>query len=107
MKTIAQQLNIKDFPFVIKDNNGKETYSEDSTGFWIKREFDSNGKQTYLEDSNGYWSKREYDKNGKETYHEDSYGLIKDNRSTELTLQEIADKFGMDVKNLKIKDLKI
>ena len=32
MKTIAQQLNIKDFPFRIKDNNGNETYYENSDG---------------------------------------------------------------------------
>ena len=125
MKTIAQQLDIKDFPFVIKDKNGKvtyyedsggfwskreydkngkETYYEDSTGFWIKREFNKNGKETYYKDSGGYWRKYEYDKNGNRTYSEDSDGLIKDNRSTELTLQEIADKFGIDVKNLRIKD---
>ena len=53
MKTIAQQLEIKDFPFEIKDKNGKQIYYEDSTGFWIKREFDSNGNKIYYEDSDG------------------------------------------------------
>lgn len=61
MKTIAQQLNIKDFPFRIKDKNGNEIYYKNSEGFW---------------------GKREYDKNGKETYYEDSYGTIVDNRPT-------------------------
>jgi len=83
MKTIAQQLNIKDFPFIIKDKNGK---------------------QTYYENSKGYWRKYEYDKEGNEIYYENSDGIIEDNRSTELTLQEIADKLGMDVKKLKIKE---
>jgi len=83
MKTIAQQLNVKDFPFIIKDDNGKRTYYEDSTGYWIKRE---------------------YDKEGNEIYYENSDGIIEDNRSTELTLNEIADKLRMDVKNLKIKE---
>ena len=32
MKTIAQQLNIKEFPFEIKDKNGKEIYYENSYG---------------------------------------------------------------------------
>ena len=104
MKTIAQQLNIKDFPFVIKDNNGKGTYYEDSTGFWFKQKFDSNSKRTYYETSTGYWIKREYDKNGKEIYYENSEGVIEDNRSTELTLNEIADKLRIAVKNLKIKE---
>ena len=32
MKTIAQQLNITDFPFIIKDTNGNEIYLENSIG---------------------------------------------------------------------------
>ena len=104
MKTIAQQLNIKDFPFIIKDKNGNRTYYEDSGGFWIKREYDKNGNQTYYEDSTGAWFKREYSEGGNEIYFENSDGIIEDNRSTELTLQEIADKLGIDVKNLRIKE---
>ena len=53
MKTIAQQLNIKEFPFEIKDKNGKEIYSEDSNGDWCKREYDPNGKLIYSEYSDG------------------------------------------------------
>ena len=36
MKTIAQQLNVKDFPFTIRDKNGNVIYIEYSTGFRIK-----------------------------------------------------------------------
>ena len=57
-KTIAQQLNVTDFPFRI---NNKE------------------GEEIYYEDSDGYWWKREYDLSGSEIYYEDSSGLIKDN----------------------------
>ena len=32
MKTIAQQLNITEFPFIITDKNGKEIYFENSNG---------------------------------------------------------------------------
>ena len=32
-KTIAQQLNIKDFPFEIKDKNGNRIYLENSDGY--------------------------------------------------------------------------
>ena len=78
--TIAQQLKIKDFPFVIKDKNGKEIYFEDSNGYWSKREYDANGNQIYWENSNGSWSKREYDSNRIRIYFEDFYGVIKDNR---------------------------
>ncbi len=57
--TIAQQLGIKDFPFVIKDKNGRVIY---------------------YERSDGYWSKREYDDNGDVIYWENSHGIIEDNR---------------------------
>lgn len=81
--TIAQQLNVKDFPFVIRNHKGKEIY---------------------FEKFNGYWSKKEYDSNGMEIYFENSDGYIIDNRpKTELTLDEIAAKFNIPVSQLKIK----
>ena len=101
MKTIAQQLNIKDFPFTIKDKNGKQIYYENSNEYWdkseydsngnkiyfehsngfcCKREFDSNGNEIYYENSNEYWDKSEYDSNGNKIYFENSYGYIRDNR---------------------------
>ncbi len=80
MKTIAQQLNVKDFPFTIKDKNGNELYYENSNGSWIKREYDSNGNQIYYENSDGDWSKNEYDSNGNEIYFESSDGLVIDRR---------------------------
>ena len=80
MKTIAEQLNVKDFPFSIRDANGNLIYFEESDKRWAKYEHDSEGNVIYLENSNGYWSKREYDINNKEIYYEDSEGLILDNR---------------------------
>jgi hypothetical protein len=74
MKTIAQQLNVKEFPFDIKDSRGKRIYFENSNGFWWKREHGSNGKQIHHKDSKGFWWKREYDSNGKEIYYENSTG---------------------------------
>jgi hypothetical protein len=83
MKTIAQQLNIKEFPFEINDSNGNQIYHENSAGYWYKREYDSNGN---------------------EIYYEDSDGKITDNRpKTELTLDQIAEKFNIPVEQLKIK----
>jgi len=125
--TIAQQLKIKDFPFTIKDKNGKEIYHEDSDGSWRKWERDANGKEIYCEHSHciwwkserdangiqiyceystGFWWKWEIDANGKEIYYEDSKGVIRDNRpkQVELTLEHIADKLGINVGQLKIKD---
>ena len=51
--TIAQQLGVKEFPFVIYDNRLDKLYYEDRTGYWCKREFDDDGNQIYYEDSNG------------------------------------------------------
>jgi len=72
--TIAKQLKIKEFPFEIKDANGKRIYYENSAGFWEKREYDANGECIYYEDSAGFWEKREYDANGERIYAEDSAG---------------------------------
>ena len=80
MKTIAQQLNVKEFPFTIKDKNGNEIYWEDSDGYWRKYEYDSNGNPIYFEYTDEYWSKWEYDSNGNVIYYESSEGYIEDNR---------------------------
>jgi hypothetical protein len=106
-ETIAQFLKVQKFPFTIKDENGNEIYYEDSNGYWEKREYDLNGKEIYWEDSTEAWVKREFDLNGKEIYFENSNGIVRDNRPklvVEMTLQEIADKLGMDVKSIRIKE---
>ena len=104
MKTIAQQLNIKEFPFEIKDSHGNMVYWERSTGGWEKWEYDSSN-MVYWENSTGGWEKWEYDSNSNMVYWENSDGRIIDNRpkKVELTMDEIADKFGINVSQLKIK----
>jgi hypothetical protein len=79
MKTIAQQLNIKEFPFEIKDKNGYVLYAEYSTGDWYKCELDEEGN---------------------ERYYEDSGGEIIDNRVKEMTISEI--EKALNINNLKI-----
>jgi hypothetical protein len=80
MKTIAQQLNIKEFPFTIKDKSGKVIYYEHSDGYWWKREYDSNGNKIYHEAYTGHWWKKEYDSNGNKICSTGSNGEIVDNR---------------------------
>lgn len=81
--TIAQQLNIKEFPFTIKDSNSNEIYYENSNGYWIKYEYDFNDNRIYFEDS---------------------YGTIIESKPkiNELTLEEIANKFEIE-NSLRIK----
>jgi hypothetical protein len=124
MKTIAQELKIKDFPFEIKDKNNNEIYYETSdgdwekrefdannniiyyetsNGYWVKREYDSNNNKIYYENPDGFWEKREFDKNNNEIYYEDSNGYIIDNRpksTPEFTMEELVAKLGY---NFKIK----
>jgi hypothetical protein len=100
MKTIAKQLKIKDFPFVIKDKDGKEIYQETSTGYWAKSEYDAHGNEIYQETSTGYWSKREYDAHGKEIYYEASDGIITDKRPKRVEFTT-ADKLAIAVKALE------
>ena len=40
------------------------------------RKLDENGKEIYYEESSGYWEKSEYDGNGNKIYYEDSDGDI-------------------------------
>jgi len=119
-KTIAQELNITDFPFEIRDKrgniiykevengfwekweydeSGNKIYFENSDGFWVKREWDSNGKEIYYENSNGLWVKREWDSNGKQIYYENLRGEIRDNHpkpepepTPNITLQHCLDR---------------
>ena len=87
--TIAQQLKVTEFPFYINDKDGKSIYYEDSTGFWMKREYDSNGNQTSFKNSNGAWRKFEFDSNDNLIYDEDSTGYISDNRPKQKELPNL------------------
>ena len=78
--TIAKQLNVKEFPFFIRNSKGQEIYSENSNGFWYKREYDSDSNHIYAENCDGYWIKYEYDSNGNRIYYENSNGTIYDGR---------------------------
>lgn len=116
MKTIAQQLNVKDFPFIIKDSQDNRIYYEDSDGYWEKSSFDSQSNRIYFEDSDcfwekcifdsqgnliysedsaGFWTKRKYDSFGNQIYYENSKGFIEDNRNIpEYTMDELVEKIG-------------
>lgn len=79
MKTIAEQLNIREFPFEIFDKKGNKIYYENSLGLWEKREYDSKGNEIYFEDSDG--------------------GVIDNRTIPEYTMEQLVEKLG----NFKIK----
>jgi hypothetical protein len=82
-ETIAQFLKVTDFPFTIKDKNGNTIYQENSNNWWCKWEYDSNDNQIYYETSDGT--------------------IVNNRPKVELTLDEIANKLGINVSQLKIK----
>jgi hypothetical protein len=102
-QTIAQQLNIKEFPFIITDKNENEIYWEDSNGFWVKKEFDSDENLIYFEDSDGYWIKRMYDSDGNLIYDENSYGYIIDDRPKSTCEGKVVE---IDGKKYELKEVK-
>ena len=84
--------------FEVYDEKGNRIYSEDSNGYWFKRDYDEKGNPIYYEDSNGYWDKSEYNEKGKRIYFEDSDGEIIDERVKELTTEEIEKLLGYKIK---------
>jgi hypothetical protein len=76
MKTIAEQLSVTDFPFIIADKNDLVIYVEHSNRFWERHKYDSNGNEKYFEDSDGYYCEREFDSDGNVTYYKNSDGFI-------------------------------
>ena len=102
MKTIAEQLNVKEFPLKIHDSNGNEIYYEDSNGYWVKREYNSSNNRIYSENSDRYWIKREFDSNNNEVYYENSKGRIRDSRVIpEYTMDELQIMLGKKFKIVK------
>ena len=82
--TIAQQLGVKDYPFIIKDSRGNQIYIESITGYWHKSRYDLKNNEIYFEDSSGFWRASEFI-NSERVYYENSEGEIIDNRPKPIT----------------------
>jgi hypothetical protein len=67
--TIAQQLNITEFPFTIKDDNGRRIYHENRNGDWTKWVYDQYGNEIYYENSNGYVLDNRHENNQPEKWY--------------------------------------
>ncbi len=102
MKTIAEQMNIKnvkDFPFFMYDVNGNKIYTEYLDHSWNQYKYDENNHIIYYESSSGYWYQNEFDEDGNEIYYENSDGEILDNRPVkEVSMVEVEEAFGCTVK---------
>ena len=80
MKTIAQHLKIKEFPFIIRDENGNTIYQENEVNVHFRFEYDSRGNEIYFEHMDGYWRKTEYDQYNNVITKIDRNGIIIDNK---------------------------
>ena len=80
MKTIAQQLNIKEFPFIIYDKNGNKIYQENEVNVHFRCEYDSRGNEILYEHMCGYWRRTEYDQHNNVITKIDRNGIILDNK---------------------------
>ena len=102
------------YPHITTDSKGNEIHYKGPTGFEYWREFDERDNKIYYKSSNGteYW--QEYDErdnlihykslNGYEYWYDSEGNKIPNpNNTTELTLEQIAEKFNVKVENIKIK----
>ena len=97
------------------DSEGNEIHFKNSDGYECWNEYDSEGNEIHFKDSDGYEYWYEYDSEGNEIHFKDTYGLeswqdsegneIEDpSKVKEVTIKEIAKKFGVSVESLRIKD---
>jgi len=70
-----QPIRVLGVLYVIYDEYGYVIYSENSNGYWYKKEYDENRNVIYYEDSSGEWEKYQYDENNNLIYFEESYGF--------------------------------
>ena len=94
--TKAQELGIKQFPYVEKTNNGLDTYLEHKDGFWYKYEHNENGDIIYYEDSNGLIT----DKRPKQNINNASHNALEDYKLI-FALKDIALKSHFPISTLK------
>jgi|694.fasta_scaffold36856_13 YD repeat-containing protein len=96
------------------DENSNRIHYKDSDGSESWYEYDENNNLIHYKNSDGFEFWKEYDENNNLIHRKDSFGseawfdskgnrISNPNLVTEVTLKDIAEKFGVDVKSLKIK----
>lgn len=102
------------YPLITKDSKGNVVHRKDSDGYESWYEYDENNNEIHYKNTNGYEVWYEYDENNNIIHTKNSFGseawydsrgnrISNPNLVTEVTLEDIAKKFGVDVKSLKIK----
>jgi len=103
-KTIAQELNITQFPFEIRDSKGNLIYYERKDGYWARWKRNDYGSTIFYENSDNFWERWEYNSEGKEIYYKNSEGKIHDWRTNTEPLQVSDNDYKRLMKALYPKD---
>jgi hypothetical protein len=102
------------YPLTTKDSKGNTVHCKLGDGYEYWQEFDENNNTIHYKNSKGFEYWREYDENNNQIHYKDSYGyeywwgskgnqIPNPNLVKEVTLDEIAEKFGISVDQIKIK----
>ena len=102
------------YPHTTRDSKGNIIHFKNSNGFEFWREFDERDNKIHYKSSDGFEYWKEYDESNNEIHYKSSDGIEfwydskgneipNPNLITELTLEQIAEKFNVKVENIKIK----
>ena len=81
--------NFDNGSFKIFNDDGKEIYHEERSGFWIKKIY-KDGKLFFYEDSSGYWVRRTINHDGKLICHSKGNDIVFDDAYlNKLTIDQI------------------
>ena len=102
------------YPHITRDSKGNLIHYKTSNGYESWQEYDERDNVIHYKNSDGFEVWREYDEKDNEIHHKNSNGyeawydskgneIPNPNLITELTLEDIAEKFNVKVENIKIK----
>jgi len=64
------------FPIILRDNQNRQTYYENSIGDWCSSEYDARGNLVHSRTSEGFWWKRTFDKKNNVKEYINSDGVV-------------------------------
>ena len=105
---------VVNYPLITTDSKGNLVHKKCSEGFEYWREYNERNNLIHYKNSEGFEYWNEFDENNNRIHHKNSYGFEYWNDSEgnkisdpsllkEVTLDEIAKKFGVSVDKIKIK----
>jgi hypothetical protein len=108
---VLEHKETKKKSWILRDSTDRTIYIEYYDGYWERFKYSEGAPHKLIEQecSDGFYNKYEYDSDGNQIYHgqkfkgRSNFVIMLDKRVKEVTLEEIAEKFGVTVDKLKIK----